>query len=227
MFSKMPIDKNMIEELESIGIEYAFQPIFHPDGKSIFAYEALMRPKNKDVSELISEYKDNLHVLEVATFFGATKAYIKRGYNEPVCINSFPSEHFSTDEIRAYFDCFGNNAKKGIVEILEYPKTSLRKWQTKKDSLWSQVAIDDFGSGKNNMDAVRFFKPQIVKLDRSLISEVDSNKEKQESLSTTIELLKNAKVLIVAEGVEKKDEFNYLVSKGVNLFQGYYLARPQ
>ena len=75
-YDHLPLDKNILEALGELSINYVFQPIFKADGKTIFAREALMRPTDKNVMELINEYMetDNLHVLEVATLFGAMQA---------------------------------------------------------------------------------------------------------------------------------------------------------
>ena len=76
-FEDMPLDEDILKALGELSINYVFQSIFYPDGKTIFAREALMRPLNMTVTELIDKYtkEDKLHVLEVATFFGAMQEY--------------------------------------------------------------------------------------------------------------------------------------------------------
>ena len=68
-FDDLPLSEDILAALSELKIEYVFQPIFYPDGKTIYAREALMRPHDKDVMELITEYQeqDKLHILEVAT----------------------------------------------------------------------------------------------------------------------------------------------------------------
>ena len=96
-YEKLPLDNEVKAALERLEIEYVFQPIFYKDCVRIYAYEALMRPKKMTVGQLIDEFArdEKLHILEVATFFGATQAYIERGYQEYLCINSvFPFSCF-------------------------------------------------------------------------------------------------------------------------------------
>ncbi len=133
-YEKLPLDNEVKAALEGLEIEYVFQPIFYKDCVRIYAYEALMRPKKMTVGQLIDEFArdEKLHILEVATFFGATQAYIERGYQEYLCINSFPSESFTENEAEAFDTYFGNQKGKRIIEILEYPKVSLREWVRKK-----------------------------------------------------------------------------------------------
>lgn len=82
-YSIFPLDDDIKDKLAQLEISYAFQPIFYADGREIYAHEALMRPKNISVTDLIEEFrqKDDLHTLEVATIFGAVQCYAKRGYH--------------------------------------------------------------------------------------------------------------------------------------------------
>ena len=103
-YDHLPLDKEILDALGELSINYVFQPIFQPDGKTVYAWEALMRPTDKTVLELIDEYigDDNTHVLEVATLFGAMQEYVLRGYTEKVSVNSFPNECLRPDEAEAF-----------------------------------------------------------------------------------------------------------------------------
>ena len=231
-FDDLPLDKDILKALRELSINYVFQPIFQADGKTIYAYEALMRPTDMTVTELIEEYakKDKLHVLEVATFFGAMQAYFLRGYPERVSINSFPSDCMKSEEADAFLEYFGEEIRgRMIIENLEYPYFSLEHWKEKDRSVRAMdnlLSVDDFGSGINDNEKVDLMKPHIVKLDRSLISGIDHIKEKQDKVRQLVLDFHSKGMLVVAEGVEEKEEFDYLVGLGVDLYQGYYLARP-
>ena len=230
-FDHLPLEKDILDALKELTINYVFQPIFYPDGKTIYAYEALMRPTNMTVTELIAEYEkqNKLHVLEVATFFGATQEFQLRGYPEILSMNSFPSEAFTIGEGKVYKDYYGDITGKNIIEILEYPYTSSKAVTLKKAAALSdniQIAIDDFGSGINNMDIVDMYQPNIVKLDRLLISEIDQNRFKQEYVKHHITEFHRRGIKVIAEGVERVEEFDFLKKLGADFFQGYYLARP-
>lgn len=230
-FDHLPLDKEIIKALGELKINYVFQPIFRADGKTIYAREALMRPTNMTVTELIEQYTkaDKLHILEVATIFGAMQEYQLRGYTEYVCLNSFPSECFSPAEAQAFADYYGDLSGVGIIEILEYPSISKYACEMKMGATQRQrlkIAIDDFGTGLSNMELVNMFSPDIVKLDRYLISDCDKDEDKQNYIEYLLEEFHSRGMLVVAEGIERKEEFDYLVGIGIDLFQGYYLARP-
>ncbi len=231
LFDDLPLDKEILDTLRELRINYVFQPIFRADGKTIYAREALMRPLDMNIMDLIDDYtkKDKLHILEIATFFGAFQEYALRGYTEHICLNSFPSECFSPSETKAFADYYGDPRGVGIIEILEYPYISEFACKMKKGDTSGQrlkIAIDDFGTGLSNMDLVNMYEPDIVKLDRQLISDIDKEPEKQENVKKYLAEFHSRGMLVVAEGIERKEEFDYLKGLGIDLFQGYYLARP-
>lgn len=231
LFDHLALSDDILKALAELNIDYVFQPIFKPDGKTIFAREALMRPKGKNVMDLIQEYTDSkkLHILEIATFFGAMQAYILRGYDEKIAINSFPCESMNSSEGQVFEDYFGDIRGRIIVEMLEYPYFSIERWIEKRDVVMDReniFSLDDYGTGINDMDRVMLMQPGIVKLDRSLICDIDRDIYKQSNVKEIIDMLHLMGKQVVAEGVETKGEFDYLVKLGADLFQGYYLARP-
>ena len=231
-FDHLPLDTDILQALRELSINYVFQPIFHPDGKTVYAWEALMRPTDMTVTDLIADYsqKDKLHVLEVATFFGAMQAYFLRGYDQRVSINSFPSDCMRPEEADVFLDFFGEQIRgRMIIENLEYPYFSAEHWIEKKRSVENMdnlLAADDFGTGINNLELIEFMSPHIVKLDREVISGIDHISEKQENVKKLVDLFHSKDIKVVAEGVEEKEEFECLQGLGVDLYQGYYLARP-
>ena len=230
-FDHLPLAQEILKALGELSINYVFQPIFYSDKKTVYAYEALMRPTEMTVTELIDIYqKENkLHVLEVATFFGAMQEYQLRGYTEHLSMNSFPSESFTDEEGKAFIEYYGDINGLTIIEILEYPYTDMSAVRGKKIAAARhnlKIAIDDFGSGINTMEVVDLYAPNIVKLDRELIVDIDQNKFKQYYVAQHVAEFHRRKMLVVAEGIERKEEFEYLKSIGVDLYQGYYLGRP-
>jgi len=231
-FDHLALSEDILQALRELNIDYVFQPIYEKDRKTVYAWEALMRPKNLTVTDLIAKYQgaDKLHVIEVATFFGAMQAYFLRGYEERVAINSFPSDCMRPEEAQVFWEYFGEDIRgRMVIEILEYPYFSLEHWLEKNRSVRNMnnlFSLDDYGSGINNIEKVDFLKPDIVKLDRSLVSFIDEDPDRQKSIKTNIDLFHGRDIKVVAEGVEREEEFDCLLSLGADLFQGYLLARP-
>ena len=231
-FDDLPLSKDILAALSELKINYVFQPIFYPDGKTVFAREALMRPQNMDVTELIAEYqkRDDLHVLEVATLFGATQAYFMRGYKEILSVNTFPNQIFTVDEVQAYIDYFGDDKTAMMLETLEYPELSVEIAKTKRkfaDINDNLIAIDDFGTGISNFDAIEAANPNIVKIDRTLLTDIDGDEIRQTQIREMIDTFHERNMKVVAEGIETEAEFETMKKLGADFFQGYYLGMPE
>ncbi len=231
-YENIPLDSKELSELRKYEIDYVFQPIFFPDCKTVYAYEALMRPKKVTVTDLISDYTKmgKLHELEVLTLFGAAEAYGARRYKEPMTVNSFPTETLSRSEDAEFMRLYKNMLGYIIIEVLEYPKADEFIWRLKRESIRTNnipLTLDDFGAGYNGMDAVELFDPQIVKIDRALISDIDTNEGKQKKVLGYIRKLKEKGILVLAEGIETKEERDFLIANGIDLLQGFYLGMPE
>ncbi|WP_082511083.1 MULTISPECIES: EAL domain-containing protein [unclassified Rhizobium] len=89
-----------------------------------------------------------------------------------------------------------------------------------------KTAIDDFGAGYSGLNLLTRFQPDLVKLDMDLIRGIDTDSVKQVVVRHTLAMLHDLGVTVVCEGVETAGEMEVLTDLGVNLIQGYYLARP-
>jgi len=88
------------------------------------------------------------------------------------------------------------------------------------------VAIDDFGSGYSNESSLLFLSPNLVKIDMSIVRDVHKSLDKQNVLENLVSYAKKRNIIILAEGVETIDEIDVLLRFGVDLFQGYFFAKP-
>ncbi len=229
---ELPLDESDKDLLRKEEIRFVLQPIVYPDGKTIFAYEVLMRPKNKSPMELIDEYAHigKLHVLEVASAFGASAIEVERNLSVPVTINSFPSEILTSYELEMLQKLYGCNTNEAMTELLEYPHFDEELWLRKKEEFNKyqvRPIVDDFGSGLNNLKIVDIIEPQIVKFDKALISGIDHDKNKQENFKYYCEEIHRRGIKVLAEGVETAEEFLYLKNCCVDLFQGFYFGKPE
>lgn len=89
------------------------------------------------------------------------------------------------------------------------------------------VVLDDVGAGHSNLDRIPLFRPDIIKIDRGLISGVSRDFYKQETLKSLVSLSRRIGALVVAEGIESEEEAIVALELGVDLLQGYFLGRPQ
>ena len=89
------------------------------------------------------------------------------------------------------------------------------------------TAIDDFGSGFADLSWLEALRPQVLKLDMTLIRDIDLDKEKQLAVDEILRICLELNTRVLAEGIETEAELNYLAGIGIEYFQGYYFAKPQ
>ena len=89
-----------------------------------------------------------------------------------------------------------------------------------------KTAIDDFGAGYAGLGLLTLFQPDIVKLDMALIRDIDTDPVKRTIVRNTLNMLRDLGVEPVCEGIETPAEQDVLRDLGVDLMQGYLLARP-
>lgn len=88
------------------------------------------------------------------------------------------------------------------------------------------IAVDDFGAGHSNIAAVVDLAPDIVKLDRSLITAAQVGTRRFRLLRSLVALCADQGAEVVAEGIETADELEAVVEAGVPYGQGYFLGKP-
>jgi EAL domain-containing protein (putative c-di-GMP-specific phosphodiesterase class I) len=89
-----------------------------------------------------------------------------------------------------------------------------------------RIAIDDLGAGYAGLTSFATLEPEFVKLDMSLIREVDKSRTKEKLVYSMASLCKDLGMTVVAEGVETAAEREVVVAVGCDLLQGYLFAKP-
>lgn len=90
----------------------------------------------------------------------------------------------------------------------------------------SSLAIDDFGTGYSSLSYLTDLKASILKIDRSFVSHIDTNRENQTIVHSTIKMGHELGMKVVAEGIETQQDEAFLTGLGCDFGQGYYYAKP-
>ena len=88
------------------------------------------------------------------------------------------------------------------------------------------IAIDDFGTGYSSLNYLRTFPSDVIKFDRSFVSDLENISINQEILKALIPLCHRLGKKVVVEGIENKQQFEQLNDLSINGFQGYYFSYP-
>lgn len=213
----------------------AFQPIVSWRARQVFGYEALLRttePTLRNPADLLdaAERLGRLHEL------GRTirKAVATAVQSAPPDVEIFVNLHsadLNDEELYASTAPLASFAERVVLEITERASLDdVQGVQKRMEQLRQRgyrIAVDDLGAGYAGLNSFTLLDPKIVKLDMTLVREVDTTPRKQRVVEAIARLCGDLGMLVVAEGVEHASERDMLVNLGCDLLQGYLFSRPE
>lgn len=226
--------------LENNLIHFAFQPIIEISSATIYGYEMLMRSLLSELSSpmnilKIARSQSKLYILERTTFFGCMEQFtlqIQNNQIEPskkVFINSIASACMTAEEIDRFTEQFKDYLSCMVIEFTEEDEVDIAYRDVKLAMVkqWNCLyAIDDYGSGYNSEALLLNLNPDIIKVDMSIIRNIDQDKKRQQMFRNIVRLAHRSQIKVLAEGVETKAEMEMVISLGTDLIQGYYSGKP-
>lgn len=215
---------------------FAFQPIVDTRLREIISYEALVRGPNGQPASDVLSMVDRQHVQSFdqdcrrKAIQLASSLRIRKHLN----LNLFPHALYQTEmNIRTTLQAAYNFSfpfENIVFEITESEKISDNKTLVNLIRMYHefgfQTAIDDFGSGYAGLQLLVEYRPNSIKLDRSLIADVHDDPVRQIVIEGVLLICNHLNIQIMAEGVEKEEEYAWLCKAGIHIFQGYYFAYP-
>jgi EAL domain-containing protein (putative c-di-GMP-specific phosphodiesterase class I) len=226
--------KRQLEALETIlseGIlELVFQPIFEVSTGEVFGYEVLTRcpPRAFEGPEaLFSAATGAGRVGELGRL--QRLLAVNGAPGKPLFLNVHPAE-FDYPYLVQPDDPIFRHGEDVYLEVTEsaplgyFDQCISVLGELRKKGI--RVAIDDFGAGFSNVKYIADLAPDIVKLDRELMSQVHHGSRQFRLLMSIVRLCKDMGARVVAEGIETTEEYVVAEHAGVDFCQGYLLGRP-
>ena len=216
------------------GVNMHFQPIVHAD-RSLFGYESLLRSSDKslphpgailDAAEQLERVTKLGRIVRNKVAAAFAPAPPSRGI---VFVNLHAIDLFDRS-LTSPFAPLTKIAHRVVLEITE--RTSLdgmrdvRYRVAELRELGFRIAVDDLGGGHARMNALTPLDCDFVKLDMSLVRDVDKHAMKQRLVSSIVQLCRDQGMKVIGEGVETELEAKCLVELGTDLLQGYLIAKP-
>ena len=96
----------------------------------------------------------------------------------------------------------------------------------KMHSLGIKISMDDFGSGYSSLNLLTDLPIDILKLDKVFLAKDQLTKNQKIIISSVISMAQQLKIKVLCEGVERRDQIEFLKEVGCNTFQGFYFSRP-
>lgn len=219
-------------------ITYYVQPIVEATTGDIVAYEALMRSvgdmklEPKQILSIASN-QNSLYAIERLTFFNAMKMLSKNQHffeNRKLFINSMSDYILNEEDFNELYLTYGELIEKTVIEVVEDNDATKEAIETIKKRLsftHAQLAIDDYGTGYSNTSNLLKYRPDYVKIDHALISDIHNDMKKQQLVTQIIEFCRDNQLKSIAEGVETSQEMKTVIRLGVDYIQGFYTSKPK
>ena len=220
-----------LEKILSEGIlELVFQPIFEVSTGEVFGYEVLTRSPSEAFDGPEALFSAATRAGKVGELGRLQRLLAVSGApGKPLFINVHPAE-FDHPYLVQPDDPIFRHGEDVYLEVTESAPLSYFEQcisvlgELRKKGI--QVAIDDFGAGLSNVKYIADLAPDIVKLDRELMSQVHHGSRQFRLLMSIVRLCKDMGARVVAEGIETTEEYVVAEHAGVDFCQGYLLGRP-
>ncbi len=124
----------------------------------------------------------------------------------------------------------GLSPSRVMIEILESgtgDSGALERFVRTYRDLGFLIAIDDIGTGFSNFERISLLKPDVLKLDKSLISRIGGEYHMRAIVRSIVTLSHRIGALVVAEGIETGEQALISLELGIDMLQGYYFCTPQ
>ncbi|WP_226583857.1 EAL domain-containing protein [Halobacillus litoralis] len=216
------------------------QPIMNMKSNEVYGYEALLRTKEYKVNPgqlfAYASRSGLQSMLDQKARRAAVKAkskYLVQG--QKIFINFLPSTiyvpEFCLKHTFQIVEEFGISPSDLVFEVVETEKiTDVQHLKSILDTYKSsgmKVALDDVGTGYSTLEMLSLLQPDYVKIDRSYVQDCHTNARNQEFLYKVMNHADQLGIDVLAEGIETKEEWDWLQELGADYGQGYYIGRPQ
>jgi EAL domain-containing protein (putative c-di-GMP-specific phosphodiesterase class I) len=243
---RFSIESRLRTALSQGELTLAYQPLIHLQTGEITGFEALARWHDPDLGHVSpAEFIAVAEESGLITALGRWAAYEaaqalsrwdgKFGKPLPVGVNvNLSPIQMARDDVASVFEealrysgVSGNRLTAELTEsaIIVDPDKARKLLVALKD-LHMPIAMDDFGTGYSNLASLHSLPIDILKIDRSFISTMLDDKDKQAIVRTILSLAESLNLSVTAEGIETQELAHALQTMGCGNGQGFYFARP-
>lgn len=240
-FAERATHGELLNLIQNKAFRHAMQPIVAFETGKVYGYEFLIRPLQGaqpfSPAELFafSQRAGLQSTLDSASRMRAIESGAKlvpEGMNR--FINFLPSSIYDPRHcLKSTMQVASDNqvdSRDLIFEVVETERIEdlyhLKHILNYYKEQGMRVALDDIGTGYATLDLLKNLRPDFAKMDRSLIQDCDQSEEKIDKLKAVIDLAKELNITVIAEGIEREEEYRMCRDLGADLAQGYFLGRP-
>ncbi len=243
-YEKVVLKTKLMEAIKKENFEVYYQPQIDTIANKVVGLEALVRWKAEDGSVImpddfipLAEESGLIVELDKIIFAQAVSQFSKWSEDgiapERISINlaakEFTNKNFSTFLSKELEACeMGENCLELEItesDIMRNPEEAIAKLENMK-KLGIQISIDDFGTGYSSLAYLKRLPIDKLKIDKSFVQDIPDDEEDCAIVKAVIALGKTLGLTLIAEGVETKEQEEFLIQNGCTLIQGYYHSKP-
>ncbi len=231
--------KTIKRAIETKKIICHFQPIINNETMQIEKYESLVRLVDED-NKILSPYffietaKRSKFYSKITSMVleNAFRALERTGKKISINLSALDIEKSSSrKEIYRLLERHSTKASRVVFELLEDENVKdfekIKSFICRVKKLGVKIAIDDFGTGYSNFERLLDYQPDILKIDGSLIKNIEKSDLSLSVVKTVVGFAKEMNIETVAEFVENEKIFSIIKELGVKYSQGYYFGKPE
>lgn len=238
------VEDTMEDALKNEEFKVFIQPKYSPKNSELKGAEALIRwisPKNGFISpgKFIPIFEENGFITKIDDYMISHVAklqseWIKAGYKVvPISVNvsrmHFINPHLA-EHICKLVDKYNTPHEFIEIELTESAffddKRALLSTVDKLQGYGFHVSMDDFGAGYSSLNSLKDLPLNVLKLDAEFFRGESINNRGEVIVGKAIELAKELDMEIVAEGIEEKEQVEFLAKAGCDMIQGFYFDKP-
>ncbi|MHA6260598.1 EAL domain-containing protein [Sporosarcina sp. CAU 1771] len=220
-----------------------YQPIYHTGTNRIESVEALIRWDHPEwgiipPNEFIPYAEQSGLIIQLGewvlkTVCSKLRTWQNAGYEVKGSVNLSMVQFLQTNLLEVIKKSLEENALDAKWLTLEITESAVVEQEVnvlekveKIRELGITISLDDFGTGYASFNKIKELKPDILKLDKSLIDGVLTDPESIEITTAVIRLAHRLSIRVVAEGVETQEQHDFLATLDCDWVQGYVMSRP-
>lgn len=244
VLTQIKLDNGLRKAVKNEELFVVYQPIYHSSTKKIRGYETLLRWKHAELGmvspmQFIPIAENNGTIIEIGQWVIRHVLHrymelhghqiVKPVISVNISVVQMLEPSFVT-MVADIIDETGFDPRYLEMEITESvlissPEKIIQVIRQLKD-MGIRIALDDFGSGYASLSSLQLLKPQVLKIDKSLIDEITSENPISHIVGSIISLAHQLDINVVAEGVETELQLEYLRKKRCDYIQGYLFSKP-
>lgn len=235
------IEHEMNIALDNKEFKVYYQPKIDTRTENLYGAEALVRWEHEGrmvpPSEFIPLFEKNKFILRLDLYIfeqvcSDMKMWKEKYGKEPVISVNVSREHFLDEHFLEKYMMiaakYGVNTNKIDLEITESATIEegidIIEIMNKMKKLGFLISIDDFGTGYSSLSTIQDMPADILKIDKSFVDRIGKNEKN--IIDYILTIAKELNFMTIAEGVETKEQRDYLLENGCDIIQGYYYAKP-